>query len=73
MRGVTQRVYDAFRERRGETRRPLRQIDHAELRAIYRRRCWDVIKGDNLPAGVEYAVFDRKTSKINNLMGSCSG
>lgn len=58
MKGVTQRVYDAYRERRGEPDRPVRQITEAELQAIYRRQYWDVVKGDGLPAGVDYAVFD---------------
>lgn len=58
MKGVTQRVYDAYRDRRGEARRSVRQITEAELQAIYRRQYWDVVRGDNLPGGVDYAVFD---------------
>jgi len=58
MKGVTQRVYDAFRDRRGEERRSVRLIEDAELQAIYRRQYWDAIKGDSLPVGVDYVVFD---------------
>jgi lysozyme family protein len=58
MKGVTQRVYDAYRARRGEDRRPVRLIDEAELRAIYRKQYWDAVKADSLPSGIDYAVFD---------------
>lgn len=58
MKGVTQGVYDAYRKRRGEAKRSVRQITEAELQAIYRRQYWDVVKGDSLPEGVDYAVFD---------------
>lgn len=58
MKGVTQRVYDAFRDRRGEERRSVRLIEDPELQAIYRRQYWDAIRGDSLPDGVDYVVFD---------------
>ncbi len=58
MEGVTQRVYDAYRDRLGAGRRSVRLIGDDELQAIYRRQYWDVIKGDDLPAGVAYCVFD---------------
>lgn len=56
--GVTQRVYDAFRARRGEKPRTVRLIDKAEVEAIYRAQYWDAVRGDDLPSGVDYAVFD---------------
>jgi lysozyme family protein len=58
MRGVTQRVYDAFRDRQGLTRATVRNITRAELETIYRRQYWDAVRGDDLPAGVDLAVFD---------------
>lgn len=57
-RGITQATYDAWRGRMGQARRPVRQISQTEVEAIYRRQYWDAIRGDDLPAGLDYAVFD---------------
>ena len=58
MKGVTQRVYDAFRERRDQPAQSVQFISDAELQEIYRRQYWSAVKGDKLPAGIDYAVFD---------------
>ncbi|MGU3492757.1 glycoside hydrolase family 108 protein [Xanthobacteraceae bacterium A53D] len=58
MRGIIQRVYDADRAARGLPSRPVRQIETAELRAIYRRQYWDAVRADDLPPGLDYVVFD---------------
>jgi lysozyme family protein len=58
MRGVTQKVYDAFRAGAGRPYRAVKKIEESELRAIYRTQYWDLIQGDKLPAGVDAAVFD---------------
>lgn len=58
MKGVIKRVYDDYRRSRGESVRDVRQITEAELQEIYRRRYWDLIQGDKLPAGLDYVVFD---------------
>lgn len=57
-KGVTQRVYDGFRDRRGLPKRTVAAITDDEVREIYRRQYWDAIKGDALPAGIDYVVFD---------------
>lgn len=58
MRGVVQRVYDAHRASKGLPRRSVREIDTAELTEIYRRQYWDAVRGDELPVGLDYCVFD---------------
>jgi len=57
-KGVTQRVYDLHRKGKGQKPRSVKSIELAEVREIYRKRYWDVIAGDRLPAGVSYVVFD---------------
>ncbi|MEP9352032.1 glycoside hydrolase family 108 protein [Xanthobacter sp. KR7-65] len=58
MRGIIQRVYDAWRRAKGLPPRPVRQIEDGELKEIYRRQYWDAVRGDDLPAGIDYVVFD---------------
>lgn len=64
LEGVTQRVYDAYCRRKGIQQNQLRR----EMRGtpewvyvrdeIYREQYWDVIRGDQLPPGINYVVFD---------------
>lgn len=56
--GVTQRVYDGYRRRKGQSVRSVRAITADEVADIYKRQYWDAVKADDLPAGVDYAVFD---------------
>lgn len=58
MRGVTQKVYDRYRQQRGGVTKDVRYIDEAELRDIYKAQYWDLIAGDALPSGVDLVVFD---------------
>ena len=58
MRGVTQRVYDAYRINKGEYKQSVGRISDFEVRDIFKRQYWDAVKADELPAGVDYAVFD---------------
>jgi lysozyme family protein len=37
---------------------PMRSIPMSKVKQIYRARYWDVLRCDELPAGVDYAVFD---------------
>lgn len=57
-KGITQKVYDAFRSNAKKPLRSVRYIDDVEVEAIYKVNYWDRAKCDQLPAGVDYAVFD---------------
>lgn len=57
-KGVTQRVYDAYRRGKGLGARSVQQISTQEIADIYDRQYWDAVKGDDLPAGVDYVLFD---------------
>lgn len=56
--GVTQRVYVAWRRRKGLPGSDVWAMTTAERDAIYREQYWNVVKGDDLPPGVDYVVFD---------------
>lgn len=56
--GVTQKTYDSWRSDRGEPSKPVRQMTEEEAWAIYKHNFWDPVKGEALPLGVAYAVFD---------------
>ncbi|MDE4593553.1 glycoside hydrolase family 108 protein [Sinorhizobium meliloti] len=56
--GIIQRTYDAYRRSKKLQPRSVQKLTAPERDAIYRRQYWDAIKGDKLPAGVDYVVFD---------------
>lgn len=57
-RGVTQRVYDAYRRGKGLGAQSVQVISMREVADIYDRQYWDAVKGDDLPAGIDYVLFD---------------
>jgi lysozyme family protein len=57
-KGVTQRVYDAYRRGKGQAVRSVKSLTTEELNDIYDKQYWDAVKGDLLPDGVDYVVFD---------------
>jgi hypothetical protein len=58
MKGVTQAVYDAWRKKGNLPTQSVRYISDQEVGAIYRDQYWDRISGDDLPSGIDFAVFD---------------
>lgn len=46
--GITQR----------ETSIPVKTMTVEQAKAIYKKKYWDAVDGDNLPSGVDYTVFD---------------
>ena len=57
-KGVTQRVYDAYRVLNGQPTRSVRSITEHEAIDIYRSQYWDAVQADALPAGLDYCVYD---------------
>jgi lysozyme family protein len=57
-RGVTQAVYDDWRELERQPNRSVKHIAMDEVRAIYRNQYWDLAACDRLPSGLDYTVFD---------------
>jgi lysozyme family protein len=55
--GVTLRTLSAWRGR-AVTKAQVRALGPAEATQIYRRQYWAPVQGDELPGGVDYAVFD---------------
>jgi len=56
--GVTQNTYNAWRAKHGLSQKDVFQIADSEVAAIYRQEYWDKIRGDDLPEGLDFAVFD---------------
>lgn len=57
-KGITCRVYDAYRMRKGLPTRDVRDIEGSEISGIYKLQYWDAVKGDELPPGLDYVLFD---------------
>ena len=56
-RGVTLATFSAFK-RRPCSIAELRSISELDVSAIYKAQYWDAVKGDDLPAGLDYVLFD---------------
>jgi len=55
--GCTQRVWEAFVGRE-VTQDDMRALTPADVAPLYKAQYWDKVKGDQLPAGLDYALFD---------------
>lgn len=57
-KGVIQATYNSYRKANGQSTRSVRDITNEEVADIYKKRYWNAVRGDELPSGVDYAVFD---------------
>lgn len=55
--GVTKKVYDKWIGRKS-TEAEMRALTPADVGPIYKKNYWDKVRGDDLPAGVDWAAFD---------------
>lgn len=76
-KGVTQAVYDDWRHRHAKPKQSVKNIADDEVSAIYRSNYWAAIRGDDLPAGLDYAVFDfavnSGTGRAARFLQACVG
>ena len=57
-KGITLARYRAWKRDQSITPGQLRQIGDDEVKAIYKAGYWDTVRGDDLPAGLDFAMFD---------------
>jgi lysozyme family protein len=57
-RGILQREWDAWRGSHPGLPADVWRAPQNEIEAIYRQNYWNALRCDDLPAGVDYAVFD---------------
>ena len=55
--GVTKKVYEVYLGREC-TKDEVKDMPLKAVREIYKRKYWDKIRGDDLPSGLDWAVFD---------------
>lgn len=55
--GVTKRTWEEWIGKRVEPG-SLKSLTVADVAPLYKEKYWDRVKGDDLPDGVDYAVFD---------------
>lgn len=76
MQGITLATYSDHLGRQA-TKDELRNIPASVRDAIYRKRYWDVVSGDSLPAGVDLSVFDIAVNsgpgRAGRILQSCLG
>jgi lysozyme family protein len=68
MKGVTFAVFKEFKRNPHLTKDDLKNISDQDIHDIYKQLYWDK-HGDDLPAGIDYAVFD---SAVNMGVGRAS-
>ena len=55
--GCTKAVWEAF-VGHTVTKADIKALTPGDVKPLYRKRYWDAVRGDDLPDGVDYAVFD---------------
>lgn len=66
--GVTQRQWEAYIGRE-VSEDEMRKLTPKDVKPFYKTRYWDLIRGDDLPSGIDYAVFD---FAVNSGVGRAS-
>lgn len=74
--GVTKAVYEAW-VGHAVTEKTIRALTPADVAPLYRKKYWDVVRGDELASGLDYAMFDYGVNSGNGraikTMQECIG
>ena len=70
--GVTQRVWEEWVGHPVDEA-AMRALTPAMVEPLYRKRYWDKIRGDSLPAGIDLAVMDRRAAASPPPFGRQAG
>ena len=70
--GVTKRVYEEW-----GGKKDMKDLTEEDVAPIYKKNYWDRVKGDDLPSGLDLAVFDwavnsgtgRAAKKLQKMIG----
>jgi uncharacterized protein (TIGR02594 family) len=65
-RGILQREWDAWRRTNPGLPADVWRAPQDQIEAIYRQKYWAALRCDDLPAGVDYAVFDYGVNSGNS-------
>jgi murein L,D-transpeptidase YcbB/YkuD len=57
-RGITQSEYNIWRQTHAGLPTDVWDAPNSTVKAIYKQKYWDPLRADELPPGVDYAVFD---------------
>lgn len=55
--GVTKRAWEGYTGKPA-TEKDMRALTKEQVKPFYRKNYWDKVRGDDLPSGVDYSVFD---------------
>ena len=58
MKGITLETYRSWKVNPHISKDDLKNISDQDVYNLYKQNYWDKVKGDDLPLGVDYAVFD---------------
>ena len=56
-KGITKRTYEKYLGRE-VTEDEMKNIPDEDVKDIYKKKYWDKVKGDDLPSGVDWCIFD---------------
>jgi len=67
--GITQATYNSWRARQGQPQASVSGISEADVSAIYKKDYWDRMACDEMPAGVDFCLFD---AAVNSGVGGAT-